>query len=88
MEDIKNGMKLSKTVDGSNEVVVAFNPSDIAKTSGYEVVIVNDTGVEAHFGPCDTKEELLTQVRPYCDEQVKTGNMTQREADEILSQYQ
>lgn len=88
LEDIKNGMKLSKTVDGSNEVVVAFNPSDIAKTSGYEVVIVNDTGVEAHFGPCDTKEELLTQVRPYCDEQVKTGNMTQREADEILSQYQ
>ena len=89
LEDIKNGMKLSKTVDGNNAVVMmSSNPNDIAKTSGYEVVIVNDKGVEAHIGPYDTKEELLAQVRPYCDEQVKAGKMTQQEADEILSEYE
>jgi beta-lactamase regulating signal transducer with metallopeptidase domain len=87
LDDIKNGMKLSKTVNGSNEVVMASNPSDIAKSSGYEVVIANDKGVAAQFGPYDTKEELLVQLRPYCDEQVKAGNMTQQEADEILSKY-
>ncbi len=89
LEDIQNGMKLSKTVDGSNDVVMmSSNPSDIAKSSAYEVVIVNDKGVEAHFGPYDTKEELLAQVRPYCDKQVKAGNMTQMEADGILSKYE
>jgi len=84
LEDIKNGKKLSKTVNGSNEVVMASNPSDIAKSSGYEVIIVNDRGVNAQFGPYDTKEELLAQIRAYCDEEVKAGNMTQQEADEIL----
>lgn len=88
LEDIKNGMKLSKTVDGNNNVVMmSSNPSDIAKTSGYEVFIVNDEGVEAQFGPYDTKEELLAQVRPYCEEQVKADKMTQKEADEILGKY-
>ncbi len=87
LEDIKNGKKLSKTVDGSDEIGVASNPSDIAKTSGYAVAIVNDEGVEAQFGPYDTKEELLAQVRPYCEEQVKAGKMTQQEADEILGKY-
>ncbi len=88
LEDIKNGMKLSKTVDGSSDqVMMSYYPSDIATTTGYEVVIVNDKGVDAYFGPYDTKEELLAQVRPYCEKQVKAGNMTQQEADEILSKY-
>lgn len=89
LENIKNGMKLSKTVDGSSDkAMMSYYPSDIATTTGYEVYIRNDKGEEAQFGPYDTKEELLAQVRPYCDTQVKAGNMTQQEADEILSKYE
>ena len=40
------------------------------------------------FGPYDTKEELLDAIKPYCEEQVRLGNMTQQEADEIIEKYE
>jgi beta-lactamase regulating signal transducer with metallopeptidase domain len=86
LEDIKNGMKLSKTVDGSDEIVMSYYQGDIA--TSYGVCIVNDEGKEVLFGPYDTEEELLAQVRPYCEAEVRAGNMTRQEADEILSRYQ
>lgn len=40
------------------------------------------------FGPYDTKEELLDAIKSYCEEQVRLGNMTQQEADEIIEKYE
>lgn len=48
---------------------------------------MNDKGEEVRFGPFETKEELLAQVRPYCEQQVKEGTMTQKEANDILFIY-
>lgn len=88
LADIKNGIKHSKTVDGSNEVAMVYNPGEVATASTYGICIVNDSGEAVHFGPYDTPEALLAQVRPYCEALVKAGNMTQQEADEILNKYQ
>jgi hypothetical protein len=89
LEDIKNGMYVSKTVNGSEDgIMISCNPSDIEAATGYTICIVNDNGEEALFGPYSTKEEMLTEVKPYCEKQVKAGNMSQQEADEIISKYQ
>lgn len=44
-------------------------------------------GEEVEFGPYETIEELLSDVEPFCLEQVKLGNMEQSEADQIISKY-
>lgn len=93
LEDIKNGMYVSKTVngsksDGKNGILISFNPSNIATATSYAVSIVNDKGEQALFGPYETKEELLAVVKPYCEKQVKAGNMSQQEATKIPSKYQ
>ncbi|KAA1191429.1 hypothetical protein [Paenibacillus sp. B2(2019)] len=46
-----------------------------------------DNGEVISFGPYETKEELLAKVKPYCEQQIKQGNMTQKEANEILNKY-
>ena len=55
-----------------------------AVTTGYGITITGDEGKEVQFGPYETKEELFAAVKPYCEVQVKAGNMSQKEADEIL----
>ena len=90
LEDIKNGMYVSKTVNGSESdgMMISYNQSNIETATGYTISIVNDRGEEALFGPYSTKEEMLTVVKPYCEEQVKAGNMSMQEADEIINKYQ
>lgn len=44
-------------------------------------------GGEVQFGPYETIEELLSDVEPFCLEQVKLGNMEQSEADEVIRIY-
>lgn len=51
--------------------MLSYSPSDISTTISYESFIVNDKGEEVTFGPFETKEELLAQIRPYCEQQVK-----------------
>ena len=46
-----------------------------------------DNGEEKTFGPYATNAEMLAAVKPFCEEQVKLGNLTQQEAVEILKQY-
>lgn len=69
-------------------MMMSYLQEDLITTQSYEVGIELDNGESVHFGPCETKEELLTEVKPYCEEQVKAGNMTQEEADDILNYYQ
>ncbi len=90
LEDIKNGMKLSRTIDGSEGTIMmggSYYPGEIAAASRFETFIINDKGEEIHFGPYDTREKLLAEVQPYCEAQVKSGNMSQQEADDILNKY-
>ena len=34
LKDIQNGVLYSKTVDGSDDVMLSMNPADIAQTAG------------------------------------------------------
>lgn len=88
LEDIKNGMMYSKTVDGETNMMVGYEPSDTSTTYGYQLFIKVDNGDEKFFGPYETAGELLAEVKPFCEEQVKLGNMQQSEADEIISRYE
>ncbi len=85
LEEIKNGLKVSKTNGGDDQIMYSYKPSDISTT--YGISLVNDKGEEATFGPYNTKEEMLDVIKPYCDEQVKAGKMTKQEADEIIGKY-
>lgn len=90
LEEIKNGVLYSKTVDGQDDLLISYNPTDRAlgtSTDAIELYIRLDNGVEKTFGPYETNAELLAEVRPFCEEQVRLGNMAQSEADEILSRY-
>ena len=89
LQDIKNGMKVSKSVDGDDTYIqMAYNPIDISTSEkALSLFIVLSNGEEVEFGPYETVEELLSDVEPFCAEQVKLGNMEQSEADEILSKY-
>lgn len=54
---------------------------------GYQLFVKLDNGDEKFFGPCETANELLAEVKTFCEEQVKLGNMQQSEANEIISRY-
>lgn|GEM_PF-2822160 len=86
LDEIKSGKMVSKTVDGSADIMMmSYDPEDITATRSYEVGVQLDNGETAHFGPYDTKEEFLAEIKPYCEEQVKAGKMTQKEADKLLN---
>lgn len=87
LENIKNGMMYSKTVDGETNIMVGYDPSVTSTAYGYQLFVKLDNGDEKFFGPYETANELLAEVKPFCEEQVKLGNMQQSEADEIISRY-
>ncbi len=90
LADIQNGVQYSKSVDGEDDVLVSYNPADVAAgTSDAELTlaVLLDNGEEVIFGPFATNEEMLAAVQPFCEEQVELGNLTQQEADEILGRY-
>ena len=90
LQDIKNGIRISKSVDGDTDIQMAFNPEDIELGTSEKAIslsILLSNGEEVTFGPYENVEELLSEVKPFCSEQVKLGNMKQSEADEILSKY-
>jgi hypothetical protein len=60
---------------------------EIAVGQSYGGAITFKNGEMKDLGWYATKEEFLTAARGFCDEQVKFGNMTRQEVDEILSQY-
>lgn len=88
LQKIENGVKVSKTVDGSGEIQIAtYDDKEHFMESVEGVAIASDKETKV-FGPYDTKEELLDAIKPYCEEQVRLGNMTQQEADEIIEKYE
>ena len=87
LENIKNGMKYSKTVDGETNIMVGYDPNVTSTAYGYQLFVKLDNGDEKFFGPYETANELLAEVKHFCEEQVELGNMQQSEADEIISRY-
>jgi beta-lactamase regulating signal transducer with metallopeptidase domain len=86
LEDIKNGGKFSKSVNGDKAIGYSAPKLNISTSAIASIAL--GTGKTVDFGPYDTKEECYAAIKAYCDEQVKAGNMTQQEADGILSKYE
>lgn len=88
LQKIENGVKVSKTVDGSEEIQIAtYDDKEHFMESVEGAAIASDKETKV-FGPYDTKEELLDAIKSYCEEQVRLGNMTQQAADEIIEKYE
>jgi beta-lactamase regulating signal transducer with metallopeptidase domain len=87
LQSIKNGAKVSKTFNGDDSVGLIMNPSSSDTSPAFSAAISLSNGAELSFGPYDTKEKLLAAIEFYCKEQVKKGNMTQSEYDEIINRY-
>ncbi len=85
LNDIKNGIKVSKSVDGQDKMMISYNPDEIKVGTGYLMSIVGDNAEPIVFGPYETREQLIEAVKPYCEEQVQAGNMTRDEADKIIA---
>jgi beta-lactamase regulating signal transducer with metallopeptidase domain len=97
LEYIKNGGQVSKPLNGReyiNEdgvwvaesigVSMKLNTS-VSSLHGGSIMFGN--GETKDLGSYATKEEAFAAAKAFCDEQVKVGNMTQQEEDEILSEY-
>ena len=63
----------------------ARSSSNVLSVEGVAIASDKETKV---FGPYDTKEEFLDAIKPYCEERVRLGNMTQQEADDIIERYE
>lgn len=51
----------------------------------YEMGVSLNNGEVLHFGPYETAKELRAEVEPFCEEQLKLGNMEQQDFDRIMS---
>ena len=88
LADIKNGIMYSKSVDGDDQLIMSYTPADISTSTDEKGLYIKlDNGKEYTFGPYETDEALLTAVKPFCEKQVRLGNMTQSEADEIIARH-
>lgn len=92
LEEIKNGTMVFKSIDGQDDtdMITSYNPEDVeagTSTTAIELEIKLDDGAEMTFGPYESNTEMLENVKPFCEEQVRLGNMTQKEADDILGRY-
>lgn len=88
LQNIKDGMMYSKTVDGKADVdiMVGYDPRGTVSRGGYELFVTLENGTQQWIGPYETPGQLLAAVESFCDEQVKLGNMDQQEAGEIIGQ--
>lgn len=90
LNKLQNGIMISKSVDGNENFCLSFDPEDIAMGTGRRelqcIILLND-GTEKTFGPYESADDMLSVIKPYCEEQVGFGNLDQSEADEIISRY-
>lgn len=85
LQEIKDGVKHSKTVDGRDDIAIAQNVDSAETTSSYGAAIVSDDGTEQSFDDYEDRDVLREDVRGWLDEQVAQGSMTRGEADKVLS---
>ncbi|MDC7289435.1 M56 family metallopeptidase [Blautia schinkii] len=90
LDMLKNGVMVSKSIDGNEDIGTTFDPVDIAEGTGTRELkcsILLNNGTEKVFGPYSSPDEMLDAVTPFCEEQVKLGALSQSEADEIINKY-
>lgn len=85
LQEIKNGIKHSKSVDGDENVYVSYDPKNIESKTDVSATITNGNGDEKKFDGYESKADLERDVKDYLKEQVANENMTQDEANKILS---
>lgn len=66
------------------DVAASALPSQRQGTHSYSVRL--QSGVTVSFGPFGTQAEVIEAAKTYCDAQVAAGQMTQAEANQVLSQ--
>lgn len=90
LKDIQNGWMVSKSMDGDENLGGSFYPADVEAGTGsreLQCSILLKDGTEKVFGPYQNAEEMLSEVKPFCEQQVEIGNMAQEEMDEIIEKY-
>lgn len=85
LQKIRDGVKHSRAVDGSDDVAIAYDPSEADIESSVGAVIADENGGEKTFEGYENSEDMLRDVKEYVERQVAAGDMTQDEADKILS---
>lgn len=86
LQQIKDGVLVSKTVDGNPNLMVSYDPGWTVTTQTHSMLITLTNGEEYLIGEYQTQEELLEEVENFCQMQVELGNMEASEAEEIIGQ--
>ena len=87
--EIQNGIMVSKSMNGNEELGGRFDPKDIDNIGERQLqcsIFLKD-GTEKMFGPYQTTEEMLAAVEQFCEKQVMEGKLEQEEAEEIIRRY-
>lgn len=77
-------------MQGSEDIGGSFDPADIAAGTGNRELMCSirlADGTEKVFGPYKTAAEMLSYVKPFCEEQVRLGNLSQQESDDMIQKY-
>lgn len=85
LQSLKKGIKISKTVNGSTDMMIGYDPADTATTQSYTLGVTLNNGEQHIFGPYTTSEEILPQIMPFLDKQLKQGNLDREDYDTIIS---
>jgi hypothetical protein len=72
-------------VDSSITMTGYYGDFDIS--TGFGGAIVLENGEVTNFGQYESREEMLSAVKSYCETEVKAGRMSQAEADKILADF-
>lgn len=89
LEQIEAGIKVSKTIDGKEDIILSVNTSDENYLNvGHTASFVRENGETIEFDTFASQKELWNAIKKYCKEQVELGEMSQSEADEIIQSFQ
>lgn len=88
LEQIKNGVKISKSIEGLDDDCAYESYSLAPKglpTVSFEVSLPDDS-TKQFTG--DDKAEVYETVKDFCNQQMKSGKLTQKQVDSILNEVQ
>ena len=86
---LAEGMLVSKSVDGNENLGLTINPQDWenGRIHEYELAVQLRDSTEVHFGPYETADELLAEFISFSEAAIAAGNFDEREANEIIEFY-
>lgn len=88
LQQIKNGVKISKSIEGLDDDCgyesYSLDPKSLPVIS-YEISLP-DSSTKQFTG--ENKTEIIEKVKDYCKQQIEAGKLTQDEADKILNEIE